>query len=517
MAKLILALDFGSTGAKVTVFNEKAEIVAARYREYPTYFPQPYYVMQSPREWWEAFVEATKELLALPEIDPADIAVVAPSAQMSSAIPIDKDGNLLVDPVWIWADMRSKEQVKRVCEALGGEENLYNITGGAMDQETYTGFKIAWIKENMPELYEKTHKFLQVKEFISWKLTGNMVTDYSDASDCAMMDIRKKEYSPKLLELYGIDPAKMPPIQKGNSIMGFVTEAAAKETGIPAGTPVSVGGGDVTIAAMGAGVAQEGEAYIYIGSGAWMGMYSAEPNMNFDARLVNFLSVDGQGYLPHVMGFCGGIAHRWMRDLVNNIPGLKDAVNYDTIEELVKASPVGAKGLLFMPFLRGGGAPYNEVDARGCFLGLELTHDYADFCRAVMEGTAYVLRSMLEQISANAPGGVKKITMIGGGAKDPVWTQIIANVLQREITITTMTQEANSWGAAICGGVAVGIWDDIASAQALVQVERVDKPQPETAAIYDRMYAASKLAFDRMLPMFHELADIREMLAQNNG
>lgn len=512
---MILALDFGSTGVKVTLFDEYATIIGSRYKEYKTYFPKTNYVMQSPKEWWNAFCEAVRELTETDGFDASQISCVAPSAQMSSAIPIDKDGNVLFDPCWIWADMRATQQVKRICEEFGGEKNLYHITGGGMTQETYTGFKIAWMKENMPDLYKKTVKFLQVKELISWKLTGELATDYSDASECAMMDIKKKVWSKDILRAIGVSEDKLLPIKKATDILGFITKEAAEATGLKEGTPVCVGGGDVSIAAAGAGIANKGECYIYIGSGAWMGVYSNEPMFDYDARMVSLCDISGNGYVPHQLGYCGGIAHKWMRDLVNNMPGIDGKIDYAMMEQMVRESPIGAKGLLFMPFLRGGGAPYNEIDARGCFVGLDLGHTYADLCRSVMEGTAYILREILRKMEKSSNDKMRQVMLIGGGAKSDVWRQILADVLQKEITCTTMTQEANSWGAAICGGVAVGMWKDVRSAQKLLKITSVNKPNFDVAHIYDEIFKTSKLAFDNLLPVYHLLADVRKMLENN--
>lgn len=516
MANKILALDFGSTGVKVTLFDEHSNIISSRYREYKTYYPQPNYVLQSPSEWWQCFCDATKELLAASDVNPNDIACVAPSAQMSTAIPIDKSGNLLIDPCWIWADMRSTEQVDRITSEFGGKEKFYEITGGGMNEETYTGFKIAWIKEKMPDLYKNTHKFLQVKEFIGWKLTGCMATDFTDASECAMMDIRKKEWSNSILSSIGVDNDKLLPIKKSYDLLGSVTKEASLQTGLLEGTPVCVGGGDVSIAAAGAGIAGEGESYIYIGSGAWIGVYSKKPLFDYKTRMVSLCDISGEAYLPHLLGYCGGIAHRWIRDIINNVPGLENQMDYDKIDNYLLQSPAGAKGLMFMPFLRGGGAPYNNLNARGCFLGIDLSHNYYDMCRSIMEGTAYVLRDMIETFEMLNGRQMNKVILIGGGSKSDVWRQIISNVLQRPISCTAMKQEANSWGAAICGGLCAGLWKDIRSAQSLVKIVSKNEPDIQTASVYNELFDIFKKSYKSLVPVYEDLNNARGMLIKSN-
>ena len=359
-------------------------------------------------------------------------------------------------------------------------------------------------------MYEQTDKFLQVKEFIAWKLTGELATDYTDASECAMMDIGRKTWSDDILRAIGVGREKLLPIRRSYDLLGTVTKEAARRTGLKEGTRVCVGGGDVSIAAAGAGVSGEGDGYIYIGSGAWTGIYSTEPRFDFPARMVILCDLSGEGFVPHQMGYCGGIAHRWMRDTANGIAGLSGKVGYREIEDMVCSSPAGAKGLLFLPFLRGGGAPYNELDARGGFLGFDLSHDYADMCRAVMEGTAFVLREMISKMECSAGIRLHQVTLIGGGSLSACWRQILADVIKRPITCTTMRQEANAWGAAICGGVCVGLWKDIPAAQSLVHVTSVNEPDQKLEGLYDEMNEAAKQAFLGNIDMFHTLARLRE-------
>ena len=185
----ILALDLGSTGIKVTVFDRGANILGSRYGEYQTLYPGINMVLQSPTEWWRYFCDATKDLLHALKISPQEIACVAPSGQMSALIPIDEEGELLMDPCLIWADMRVSEQVQEVAEGYGGQDKVYDRTGIGLTEETFTGYKIKWFHKEMPALYARTRYFLQPKEYIGFRLTGNVATDYSDASETAMMDI----------------------------------------------------------------------------------------------------------------------------------------------------------------------------------------------------------------------------------------------------------------------------------------------------------------------------------------
>lgn len=514
MKDKIMALDLGSTGIKVTIFDAKATILGSRYGEYQTLYPGINMVLQSPTEWWEYFCRASHELIESLGIDAAEIACVAPSGQMSALIPIGGEGKLLMDPCLIWADMRTTAQVKEVAKGFGGQDKVYDMTGIGLTEETFTGYKIAWFRENEPELYGRTKYFLQPKEYIGFCLTGNVATDYSDASETAMMDIRSRSWSPDMLRMMHVDADKLPPIKYSQDLLGYVTKEAARESGLAEGTPVCVGGGDVSIAASGAGIGKEGSCYFYIGSGSWVGMSSSEPLLDYNHKIACLCSASGEGYAPHMMGLAGGLCHQWARNLFQNVPGMDGKVDYRIIEECVNRSALGANGLVFLPYLRGGGAPTQNINARGAFVGIEARHDYNDMCRSIMEGVAFILREMLEVLDQKSSAKIREVILIGGGARSQAWRQIIADVIQRPIVCTSMKQEANTWGAAKCGGVCVGLWKSFEEAQQMVPVESVTQPRTETKAVYDMMYQAFLHAYDHLVPTFDELAECRIKIEQ---
>ncbi len=503
--KKIMALDIGTTGIKVSIFDEKGVSLGSEYREYPSFYPKDTYVEQKPDDWWEAFCDISQTLLKIKGIEAKDIVAVAPSGQMSTAIPMDKDGNLLLSPVFIWADMRTGKQVQEVCDKLGGFDAFYNITAAGLATETYSAFKIAWLRDNMPEILEKTDKFLQAKEYVGYRLTGEMATDYTDASDTGMLDYRTLDWSPEILKAIGITRDKLPPIRKSSDILGKVTAEAARKTGLLEGTPVVVGGGDVSIAAAGAGVVQEGMCYFYIGSAMWTGVYSAKPISDLPSRMLGLASATGKGYTPHHIVFGGGVCYQWVRDLIK-IPGLEGNITYGTLDELAGNTEPGANGLIFLPYMRGGGAPHHNPKARGAFIGMGLNHTYGDIARSVMEGIGFGLREMIEIFDAP----ISQVRMIGGGSKSDAWRQIVADITGKEVTITTLTQETNAWGAALCAGVGVGLWPDFTVTDKLIQVVDTVKPRSEYREVYDKMFVAFKDAYKALVPTYAALAEVRK-------
>lgn len=516
MKNKIMALDLGSSGIKVTIFDDQSNILGSCYKEYNTWYPGLNMTLQSPSEWWEYFCTASKELLETAHIAPEEIACVAPSGQMSALIPIDASGKLLMDPCLIWADMRTTEQVKRIADEMGGQDKVYNLTGIGLTEETFTGYKIAWYKENMPDEFCQTSMYLQPKEFIGFKLTGNIATDFSDASETAMMDIENRTWSEKMLEHIGITKEVLPEIKKATDLLGHVTQEAAAASGLKEGTPVCVGGGDVSIAAAGAGIGAPGSAYLYIGSGSWVGVSSKEPLLDYQNKIACLCSLPGDSYVPHLVGFSGGLSHLWIRDIINGLDCFEEKISYDEIERLVEESGIGAHGLVFLPYLRGGGAPTQNINARGSFIGLEISHNYGDMCRSIMEGVAFILREMLEILDRINADKITDIKLIGGGAKSKIWRQIISDVIQKPVYCTRMKQEANTWGAAMCGGICVGLWKDFDEAQNLVTVESVNEPNPGAKEVYDQLYQTFLKSYDALTPIFDDLAESRVLIDQQS-
>ncbi|RLE12495.1 xylulokinase [Candidatus Aerophobetes bacterium] len=509
MKKYILVHDIGTTGNKTGIFNEEGKLLASSYHPYQTYYPQPLYVEQSPHEWWKAVCLSTKKVLAKAGVSPSDIACISLSGQMMGAVPVDRDGNLLRDRVWIWADARAKKQAQMILKKLGGMERFYQITALGHIPECNAVFKMVWMKEKEPDLYRKTYKFLQAKDYIVSKLTGVFGTDFSDASNTGLFDIKKRDYSDEILYAAGISREKLPDIHDSIDIAGNITRQAAQETGLKSGIPVAVGGGDVPCAAAGAGVLKEKTCYIYIGSAAWMGIFSPEPLFDFKSMLCSFAHVVPGAYTPHYTAYSGGICYQWFKNIccgIESEAAKKSGVDvYDILNLKAQSIPPGSDGLLFLPYMRSGGAPYHNPNDRGAFIGLSLPHKKEHLIRAIMEGVALNQRIILELFQRQ---GVKiqQVRVIGGGSKGKIWPQIIADVLNLEVSLISLTQEANSLGAAIIGGVAIGMFKDFSVADKMIEVASRQKSRPQAHQKYEKIYPIFKQAYKSLVPVFDQLA-----------
>jgi xylulokinase len=522
--RYILVHDLGTTGNKAVIFDENGNVVASNYRPFKTYYPRPTWVEQNPMEWWEAVCETTRLVLNESKIPPQNIACVSFSGQMLGAVPVDERGNLLRSQVMIWCDARSWKQAEKMIEYFGGWENYYKIMGTGWGPEILPVHKFMWIKENEPSIYEKTYKFLEAKGFIEYKLTGEFATDHGDASITGYFDTKKRKISNEILEAAGIDFAKIPDVHESHEVIGYVTEEAARMTGLKVNTPVVVGSGDGVCACIGAGVIKEGMCYTYIGSANWVGVCTTEPIFNIRVACNTVLPLSSGGGPGHELiqpvsvTAAGGVTQDWLKDVfcdMENYTANKLGVNvYDLMNLKAMDVPAGCEGLLFLPYLRGGSAPFYDLHSRGAFIGIVMPHQKKHFIRSVLEGVAFNCRWILELFeNAGIPTfDLGEIRAIGGGVKNRVWMQIFADVLGININALESPQEATGRGAAFMGGVGVEIWKNYKQAAETLKIAEIIKPNIVNHEIYKKLFTIFKLAYSDLLQAMKRIAKFQEQI-----
>ena len=485
MASYLLAHDLGTSGNKATLYSTEGALVKSVTYSYGLHIENGICAEQDPMDWWRAVCESTKALTA--EIDPASIAAVSFSGQMMGCVCVDRDGNPL-RPAMIWADMRSTEQEQQIRQKIGQKE-FYKITGHRLSS-SYSATKLMWIKDNEPDVYRKTEKMLNAKDFIIFKLTGRLVTEPSDASATCLLDLNTQKWSDELLEICGISKEKMPELLRSVDIAGGVTPEAAAVCGLLAGTPVVCGGGDGVCAAVGTGAVKEGSAYCCLGTSSWISYASKTPVYDDGMTTFNFAHIVPGYVTPCGTMQCGGGSLSWAVDQLckfdRKLSRADTGSLYASVCTAVENSPVGAKGLLFLPYLIGERSPRWNEKAKGAFVGLTLEHTTGDMLRAVMEGVAMNLHLILQAFQKQ-DANIDRLTLIGGGARNAVWRQILANVLGVAIETPNYLEEATSMGAAITAGVGVGAFERFDVIDRFLKPEAVYLPQQDIAKIYHKM------------------------------
>lgn len=499
MERYILAHDLGTSGNKATLYALDGSLVKSFVASYPLSVSEANTAEQDANDWWRAVCESTRALLS--EIDPADIAAVSFSGQMMGCLCVDKDGEPL-RPSLIWADMRSVNEAKAIGKNLSDEE-FYRIIGHRLSP-SYSATKLMWVKDHEPEVYQRTYRMLNAKDYIVFRLTGEFYTEPSDASSTCLMDISNLAWSDTVIRAAGLDRDKLPEIIPSTQIAGRVTKEASRATGLFEGTPVVMGGGDGSCAAVGCGVVREGSANLCLGTSSWISVASKTPILDPERKTFTFAHVVPDYYIPTGTMQTGGgalsFAVKTLYGAPNGRAPYDKAEIYRSVNEEVYASPLGAKGLIFLPYLMGERSPRWNDRARGSFVGLTMAHERGDMLRAVMEGVGFNLGIILDTLRKNGCR-IDSLIPVGGGARNPAFLDILGDIFALPMKIPFDLAEATSMGAAITGGVGIGAFsfDDAAS---FIKIRRETQPNFENSRLYRELMPRFDALYEALCPVF---------------
>ena len=497
MPNYIIAHDLGTTGNKATLYDREGQLVGAAFHAYDTEYAHTGWAEQNPQDWWRAVCQSTRQLLAETGAPKDDIACITFSGQMMGAVALDKRGLPLRNAI-IWADQRALPQERHIGERVSFDD-MYRISGHRLSA-SYSLAKILWLRDNQPDMYAAAHKFVHAKDAIVARLTGEFVTDPSDASSMNLYDLRRGEWSGQILDAVELDAEKLPQIRDSIEVVGAVKAEVADEVGVAAGTPVVIGGGDGACAAAGAGVVREGSAYNYVGSSSWIAISTPAPIYDPDHRTFTFGHVIPGMFMPTGTMQAAGASYQWTRDQLAAFEREAAAQLGISVYELmnlqVDSTPPGAEGLFFLPYLLGERSPRWNPHARGAFIGLTIRHSRAHMLRAVLEGVTLNLRVILDAFRAQGTQ-IDAMRLIGGGASGRVWNQIMADIYGMPVQRLAILEEATSMGAALAGGVGVGLYSGFEMSQQMNPIVDTIAPNAQNHAryqavlpIFDRLYAA---------------------------
>lgn len=473
---LILAHDLGTTGNKASLFAADGSLVGSVLANYGTAYPHPNWAEQQPDDWWNAVCVATRRLLTSHDVDPGAIAAVTFSGQMMGCIPLGATGTPLRSCI-IWADQRAQAEAQTIAERCGGDE-VYRRAGHRVSP-AYSAPKMLWVRVHEPEIYAATRCFLQPKDYLVYRLTGELVTDYSDASGTLLFDLDTHRWHTPFLAALDIDPGVLPTPVPSTTVVGGVTAEAATATGLRAG--------------VGAGVIEPGEAYCYIGTSAWISISNDTPIIDPAQRTVTFAHLHPARYSPMGTMQAAGGARDWAWGLLR-----QSGIDIDALDDLDSAAaqvPPGAGGVLFLPYLLGERSPYWDPQTRAAWLGMAMPTGKGELARAVLEGVALNLRLILFALREQV-AGITRVRLIGGGSRSELWQQILADCFALPVDTLALKSEATAWGAAVAGGVGVGLYDwEIAAKQARIVASADPIPAhveayADLADLYCASYAA---------------------------
>jgi len=485
----ILAYDLGTGGNKASLYDTAGRLLAAAFTPYDTEYPHAGWHEQRPAAWWDSVVTSTRKLLAESTVDPASIRCLAISGHSLGCVPLDAEGCLLRESTPIWSDKRPTEQAARFFERVD-PAHWYRLTGNGFPAPHYTVFKILWYRDHEPETFGRTAKVVGTKDYINYRLTGRIATDYSYASGLGAYDLAAWDYSDELLAAADLPRELLPEIVPSTEILGQLTPEAAETLGLPRDVAVACGGVDNSCMALGAKNIAEGRLYASLGSSMWIAVSSERPLLDERVKPYVFTHVVPGMFTSAVAIFSGGTSLRWVRDqlCINLVEQARaeDTDPYDAMTALAETSPPGSQKLLFNPSLAGGSSLEASPNIRGAFMGLDLGHTQADLVRATLEGIALNLRLVLDELRRLADVGGEMVA-VGGASRSALWRQILADALKIDILKTNVGQEAGSLGAAAVAAVAAGLWGDFSPIDEVHQREAVARPDAKNAQVYQRL------------------------------
>lgn len=459
---------------------------------------RPLWAEQEPADWWRAAQVAVKGVLAEAGVTGAQVKGIGLSGQMHGATLLDANGEV-VRPALIWCDQRSQQQVDGINAKLGKEAVL-----AATANPVLTGFtlpKLLWVRDNEPAQFARVKHLLLPKDYVRYQLTGEYATDVSDASGTALFDVVERTWSRAMTGGLGLDHGILPRCYESQEITGHVTAGAAALTGLAVGTPVVAGGGDQAASAVGNGIVTAGTVSCTLGTSGVVFAHIEKPAYDPAGRVHTFChAVPGKW---HVMGVTqgAGLSLQWFRNQL--APG----VDYDTLMAEAAQVPAASQGLVWLPYLMGERTPHLDALARGGWIGLTASHTRAHLVRSVIEGVSYSQRDCLEIIQALGADPTS-VRVSGGGAKSPVWRQILASVFQRRVVVLE-SQEGSAHGAGLLAMVGTGHFASVEEACAKA-VREVDSVTPNVAdtATYQRSYKIYRGLYPALQPFFGRMSEL---------
>lgn len=505
--KYIISHDMGTSADKAALFTTKGEIINIAKKHYPLNHPHPNHAEQDPQLIWEAICETTKEVIEKSKIDSKNVIGMVFSSQTQNLLCIDKNGELL-RPSISWLDGRSADIIRTQLWTWPRIEgyNIFKlikflfINSGAPG---HTGKdqvgRILWLKLHEPELFKKVYKFIDLKDYMLYKLTGNIVTSVDIAWIWFILDTRKKKYkwSKTLCKYAGITPDMLADVKESASVIGEVTNQAAKEIGLPAGTPIINGCGDLSAAAVGSGALEDNELHISLGTSGWVAGHFKKRKID----LVHYAGCIGSAnpreyFLGMAHQETAGICLEWLK---NKILYHKDMLTeewkktdiYQVLDELAHQAGPGAEGLMFTPWMFGERTPINDDFVRSGLFNISLNHERRHLVRAVFEGIAFNTRWAMETLE-NMYKPVEYINIVGGGAKSDIWCQIFADVLNRVICRVSDPQQAGARGMALLASMTLGHIESFGDIKKYIKIDRRFYPNPDNVILYEDLFKKFK-------------------------
>ncbi len=514
MKTFVIAYDIGTTGVKTCVFEieETIKMLAAATEGYDLYVYDDGGAEQDADQWWAAMCSTTNKVIKESKIKPEQIAGLSFCSQMQGMVLVDKDANAVRRPM-SYMDCRAKAEIKKgLAHGLQiAGANIFKLlpslirTGVVSASVKDPLWKYKWVEANEPENFAKAHKWLDVKEYLIARCTGEFVMTEDSAFATMMKDKNKSEWSYETCDMFGVKHEHMAKIIKSTDKVGGLTSKAAKELGLKEGTPVFGGGGDASLIGLGSGCVEIGETHIYSGTSGWVSTIVGKQSVDIATMIAAIQGAQTGRYNYFAEMETSGKCMEWVKNHLAldeiNIYLKKQHVAesfeskytslYEYMTDSIASVPAGAGGVIFTPWLHGNRCPFEDPNAAGMFFNIRLETGKTELIRAVLEGICYHKRWMLECEAKKVKVG-EKIRFVGGGAISPVTSQILADITGKTVETIGEPQNVGAVGAAALVGVGLGVIPSVEKVKEFIPVLRIFEPNKEVKAVYDRNFEVFK-------------------------
>ena len=490
----VIGCDVGSQGTNTALYDIEGHLVSSAYKAYDVLYPHPGWAEQDPREWADAVHETVRQVTTQVPEGAAAIKAISFGSQLDGMVVCDAKGRPLRNAL-IWMDRRAEAQAAAFADRMPRDDFYRNV--GANLDSSHAVFKALWVRDEEPDVFAKAAHLMPPGSYVVQVATGACMVDYSNASSLALLDPRRRTWSEAVLSETGLEVRMLPELGAGTQGVARVTDEFAAASGLARDTCVVLGCGDEMAATLGAGVFAPGEVCDVVGTAEPVCAVSSSAREDATMLVECHPHGDPDSWLLENPGFVSGGNLRWWRDHFHS-----PSEPYDAITAPAANILPGAEGLVFLPCMQGAMAPEWNGAARGGFYGLSLAHTKAHMTRALLEGSGFALRDILEAMRA-AGLGVRRLTIVGGGAKGALWRQIKADVTGLPVRVPENV-ETTATGAAILAAVGAGLLPDIAAAvKAFVSYRPVEhQPDPATHAAYDEAYRRYRDVYYALKPTF---------------
>ncbi len=494
---ILLGIDFGSGGCKVSAVDCSGAMLGDASVEYTTHYEHQGWSEQDPADWYPAMCQAIGKLGAK-GVDLKKVRAISFDGSTHNAVLMDADWNPIRRTI-MWTDQRSVSECAMLKEQYA--DRIFK-TAYQMPSPTWTLPQMMWLKNNEPDILRRTKHILFVKDYVRFQVTGVAATDYIEAQGTLFYDMPNQKWSTELAELAGLDPAALPELVKPTDLLGKVTAKAAADMGIPEGTPVVCGTSDSAVEDYGAGAIEPGDCIVKLATAGNVNVMTAEAHP-FPTTLTYSHVIPGMWYTVSATN-AAALCQRWFRDLLcdgEKMEAEKLGINaFELLDRKAATSPLGANGMFFHPYLQGERSPYWDANLRASFTGIAISSTKGDMIRALLEGVAFSLLDcygLIEQMQLP----VKRIFLIGGGAKSKLWSEIVCNVFNLPVQVSIPGDA--SYGSALLAGTGIGLFENSADAvRKCLKIDREIQPDPVQAEQYAALFRKYKAIHDALAPIY---------------